>query len=147
MRNRDEKVDLLREMPLFADAHRRELRRLAAATDLVTAVAGCVLSRGDRRTLATYIVVDGTVDVVVQGTTVTSRRRGQIIGELGVVDGERSSADVVAATDVTLLEAHTSALRGLLATSPALRRAVLGQRTMDREAALRAAVLRLSVGV
>ena len=102
MRNRDEKIDLIRELRLFAGARRRELRQLAATSDLVSADAGHVLCRADGRALETYIVVDGMVDVVVQGTTVASLRRGQIVGELGVIDGEPRSADVVAATDVTL---------------------------------------------
>jgi CRP-like cAMP-binding protein len=138
MRNRDEKIDLLRELPPFAGAHRRELRQLAAATDLVSAEPGTVLCRADRRALETYIVVDGMVDVVVQGTRVASLRRGQIVGELGVIDGEPHSADAVAATDVTLLAIHEAALRGLIETSHALRTALLRQlanrvRAMDIE--------------
>jgi CRP-like cAMP-binding protein len=145
MRNRDEKIDLLRELPLFAGAHRRELRELAATTDLVSADAGRVLCRAGQRALATYIVVDGVVDVVVQGATVTSLRRGQIVGELGVIDGEPRSADVVAATDVTLLAIHEAALRGLIETNHALRTALLHQlaarvRTMNLGDALRTAV-------
>jgi len=141
MRNRDEKIDLLRELPLFAGARRRELRQLAAATDFVSADAGRVLCHADRRALGSYIVVDGMVDVVVRGTTVASLGPGQIIGELGVIDGEPRSADVVAATDVTLLEIHASALRGLVETSRALRTALLHQlvRNVDLEFAPRAA--------
>lgn len=127
MRSRDEKIDLLRELPLFARARRRELRRLAAATDLVSADAGRVLCRAERRAVETYIVVDGTVEVVVQGTTVASLRRGAIVVEPGVIDGEPRAADVVAATDVTLLVIHISALTGLVETSQAFRNAVLHQ--------------------
>lgn len=65
-----------------------------------------------------------------------SLRRGQIVGELGVIDGEPRSADVVAATDVTLLAIHSSPLIGLIETNHALRTALLHQlaarlRTMD----------------
>jgi CRP/FNR family transcriptional regulator, cyclic AMP receptor protein len=142
VRNRDKKIDLLRELPLFAGVRRREVRQLAAATDFVNADAGRVLCRADRRALGTYIVVDGVVDVVMQGTTIASLGRGQIVGELGAIDGAPRSADVVAATDVTLLEIHASALRGLIETSHALRTALLGQlvRNVDLEVALRPAV-------
>jgi CRP-like cAMP-binding protein len=133
-------------MPVLSGAHRRELRPLAAATDLVSADAGRVLCRAGRRALETCIVVDGMVDVVVQGTTVASLRRGQIVGALGVIDGETRSADAVAATDVTLLVIHASALNGLIETSHALRTALLRQlaarvrRTMDLEVELRSAL-------
>jgi CRP-like cAMP-binding protein len=110
MRNRDEKIDLRRELPQFAGAHLRELSQLAAATDLMSADAGLVVCHAKGRALETYIIVDGMVDVVVQGTTVASLRRRQIVGEPGVIDGEPRSADVVAATDVTLLAIHASAL-------------------------------------
>jgi CRP-like cAMP-binding protein len=105
-----------------------------------------VLCRAGRRALETCIVVDGMVDVVVQGTTVASLRRGQIVGALGVIDGETRSADAVAATDVTLLVIHASALNGLIETSHALRTALLRQlaarvrRTMDLEVELRSAL-------
>jgi putative ABC transport system ATP-binding protein len=138
MRNRDEKIDLLRELPPFSGASLRELRSLAAAAEVVSVDAGRVLCRADRRALETYIVVDGTVDVVVRGATVATLHRGQIVGELGVIDGEPRSADVVAATDVTLLAIHAPAMRALIETSHAMRTALLRQmaervRHMDLE--------------
>src|SRR4051794_40208682 len=100
MRIRDDKIDLLRELPLFRGAGGRELRAVAAAGDLVDVRAGRALCRAGRRALETYLLVDGMVDVVIDGRTVASLRRGQIVGELGVIDGEPRSADVIAATDV-----------------------------------------------
>lgn len=144
MHHRDEKIDLLRQLPLFADAPRRELHPLAATTDVVNVDAGRVLCRAGQRALETYIVVDGVVDVVVQGAALTSRRRGDIVGARDVLDGGRRSADVIAASDVTLLVIHASYLSGLLDTSPALRTALLRQdtapvRTVDLEVELRSA--------
>ena len=138
MRTRDEKIDLLRSLPPFTGASTRELRALAAASDIVTADAGRVLCRANRRALETYLVIDGSVDVVVQGETVCTLHRGEFVGELGVLDGEPRSADVVAGTDVTLLAVQASALRALIDTSHALRTALLRQlaervRRMDLE--------------
>lgn len=127
MRHHDQKIDLLRSLPPFAGASNRELRDLAAASDVVTADAGRVLLRADRRALETYLVIDGTVDVVIGGETVCSLHRGEFAGELGVIDGQPRSADVVAATDVTLLAISAPALRALIETSHALRIALLRQ--------------------
>ena len=138
MRLRDEKIDLLRSLTPFTGASTRELRDLAAAADVVTADAGRVLLRADRRALEAYVVVDGSVDVVIGGETVCSLRRGEFAGELGVIDGLPRSADVIAATDVTLLAIPAPALRALIETSHALRIALLRQiaarvRRMDLE--------------
>ena len=138
MRHHDEKIDLLRSLPPFTGASNRELRDLAAASDVVTAAAGRVLLRADRRAIETYLVIDGTVDIVIGGVTVCSLQRGEFAGELGVIDGQPRSADVVAATDVTLLAITAPALRALIETSHALRIALLRQiaarvRRMDLE--------------
>ena len=127
MRNRDAKIDLLQELPPFSGASKSELRALAAAADVVSVDAGRALCRADRRALESYVIVDGLVDIVIGGTVVATLRRGQIVGELGVIDGQPRSADVVAATDVTVLAIAAPALRGLIETSHAFRTAVLHQ--------------------
>ena len=138
MRTRDEKIELLRSLPPFAGASTKELRALAAVSDIVTADAGRVLCRADRRALETYLIIDGSVDVLVHDETVATLERGQFAGEMGVIDGQPRSADLVAATDVTLLAIQASALRALIDTSHALRIALLRQiaervRRMDLE--------------
>jgi CRP-like cAMP-binding protein len=145
MRTSDEKIHLLRQLPTFRGAGRRELRALAAAADVVTVDAGLVLCRADRRALESYVVVDGMVDVVIDGTTVATLRRGQIVGELGIIDGEPRSADVVAATDATVLAISAAATRGLIETSHTFRTALLRQladrvRALDLDLAVRPAV-------
>src|SRR4051794_38958980 len=127
LRTRDQKIQLLRSLPPFAGASTRELRAIATGSDIVDADAGRVLMRAERRAVETYLVIEGTVDVVVHGDVVCSLGRGEFVGELGVIDGEPRSADVVAATDVTLLAIQAPALRALIETSHALRIALLRQ--------------------
>lgn len=138
LRNRDEKIELLRSLPPFAGASTRELRALASMGDIVDADAGRVLCRAERRALETYVVIKGSVDIIVGSEVVATLERGQFVGELGVIDGQPRSADVVAATDVTLLAIPAAALRVLIDTSHALRIALLHQiaervRRMDLE--------------
>lgn len=145
MRSPDEKIELLRRLPTFRGARRRELRLIAAAADVATVESGRVICRADRRALESYVVVDGMLDVVIDGTVVATLRRGQIVGELGVIDGEPRSADVVAATDATLLAISAPATRALIETSHSFRMALLRQladrvRSLDLELALRDAV-------
>ena len=142
MRTPDEKIELLRRLPTFRGAGRRELRTLAMAADITTAHAGRVLCRADRLAHETYVVVDGEVDVVIDGAVVATLGRGSIVGELGMIDGEPRSADVVAATDVRLLAIPVSAARALIETSHSFRTALLRQladrlRTIDLDLAVR----------
>ena len=127
MRIRDEKIELLRDLPPFAGASTRELRALASAADLCDVPAGRYLCRAGRRALEAYVVVSGMVDVVIDGTTVATLRRGQLVGEMGILDGQPRSADVVAATDTTVLAITAPRLRGLIEESHALRVALLRQ--------------------
>ena len=123
----DGKVERLRTLPLFAATSARELRAIAAAGDLVDVEAGQALCRADRYARECFLVVDGMVDVRIGSTTVAALRRGNLVGELGVIDGLPRSADVIAATDVTVLAFDARALRSLLVTSTSIRDAVLRQ--------------------
>jgi len=141
MRNgHDDKHETIKALPPFLGASRREVRDIAAAADLASVTAGRVLCRADNRALEVYVIVDGTVDVHVDGQVVASLGRGEIVGEVAVIDGEPRTADVVAATDLTVLAIHAVAFRALLETSYTLRIATLRQmaerlRHMDLTAA------------
>jgi CRP-like cAMP-binding protein len=126
-RSRDKKIDLLRSLPPLSGASTRELRALAADVDLATASAGRVLLRAERRAREAYLIVDGTVDVVIDGRIVSTLGPGEFVGELGVIDGEPRSADVIAATDVRLLAIQAPVLRALIETSHTMRIALLRQ--------------------
>jgi len=123
----DVKLERLRDVPLFLGAGARELRTIASAGDLVTVEAGRPLCHADRQARECFVVIDGMVDVRIGGTTVATLRRGQLVGELGVIDGLPRSADVVAATDVTVLVIGAPEMRSLLTTSPTIRDAALRQ--------------------
>jgi len=126
-RRHDLKLQRLQALPLFSATPTRELRLVAAAGDLVDVEAGRVLCRADRHARECFLVIDGMVDVVIGGQTVATLRRGNLVGELGVIDGLPRSADVVAATDATVLAIDARSMRSLLGTSPTLRDAVLRQ--------------------
>lgn len=124
---RDEKTEMIRALPAFAGSSRRELRELATAGDLALADAGRMLLRANRLATEAYLILDGEVDVVLDGHVVASLGTGDFVGEIGVIDGEPRTADVVARTDVALLAFHASSLRGLIERSHALRTSLLRQ--------------------
>jgi CRP/FNR family cyclic AMP-dependent transcriptional regulator len=100
---RDDKVGALADVRLFASLNRRELGRLARASEVVVAPAG------------QEIVAEGTVGedfyLILAGEAVVRRNRrkiatlgpGSYFGELALLDGGPRTATVVAATDTRLL--------------------------------------------
>ncbi len=73
---------------------------------------------------AFYVIVDGNARVV-KGKIVTARREadlgpGDFFGELALLDGERRTATVVAATPLTTVRIERAAFRRLLREEPEL---------------------------
>jgi hypothetical protein len=126
-RHRDWKIDMLRQLLLLTGASR--LRRLAATADLVSVDAGQILRGADRFATATYIVVDGTVEIIENGRTVATVRQGQMIAH--TMSGHPARGEIVTARDVTLLAIHCSLLPGLLAASASLRTALRCEANTD----------------
>lgn len=60
-----------------------------------------IFSRGDAADCL-YIVVDGAVDILIDGTVVEHVESGGVFGEMALIDGEPRSATAVAVTDLHL---------------------------------------------
>lgn len=123
----DPKVELLRSVPVLAEASSRDLRDLAAAGDTVDLPAGRFLQRSGRRVGDAYLVLTGEVALVVDGHEVATLVPGDLLGELEIVDGEAAATDGVAATDVTALVLTAPRLRGLVESNHAVRTVVVRQ--------------------
>lgn len=99
---------LLRQSLLFRGLQDAEVAPLVAAVRVIKAKADTViLHRGDPGSTM-LIVVSGRVKIVAMSPRKTELllnivERGQIFGELSVLDGRERSADCVALTNVTLL--------------------------------------------
>lgn len=59
-----------------------------------------------------YILVYGQVDIIKEGRVITtSNRRGELIGEIGAIDGAARSASVMAAQDTVCLATDTRQIK------------------------------------
>jgi CPA1 family monovalent cation:H+ antiporter len=123
----DPKLDRLRSVPLFAEASARDLRDLGAAGDVVTVDAGRFLQRAGSRVGESFLVLDGELSLVVEGSEVARLGPGDLLGELEVMDGQPAATDAVAGTDVTALVVPAARLRALVDTNHAVRTAVVRQ--------------------
>src|SRR6201992_1227713 len=138
-------VELLRSVPLFADLGEGELERFSQVAVPRSFPAGTrVFHEGDSSD-ACYIVSEGSFLVTREHSdgreiTLATLGRGEIFGELAMLDGDTRSASAESITDGTLLALPANDVRSLLARNPEIALKLVAGRVRR----LRAANARLS---
>jgi CRP/FNR family cyclic AMP-dependent transcriptional regulator len=100
---RDEKLDLLGRIPLFAGFGRRRLERLGMLADEVDVPAGAVLMKQGESGTDMMVIVSGAVAVERDGERLNTLGAGDFFGEIALVDGGPRTASVTAAEPTRLL--------------------------------------------
>lgn len=105
---------------LFEDLpYQARIRVGRVVSDHFVRAGGVIVSQGEPGDTM-YVVLQGKVDVRVDGTTVTQLGAGEHFGELALVDEAPRSATIVASTDARLLAIERDALRAYCAMEPAI---------------------------
>ena len=125
MADKDEKLELLRRVPIFAGLGRREIERLGMLADEVDLPEGRVLMRQGDRGEDLFIVIDGQVRVERDGAVLAERGGGEILGEIALVDGGPRSATVTLAAPSRLLVIGRRAFHQLMDEFPSVRMQIL----------------------
>jgi CRP/FNR family cyclic AMP-dependent transcriptional regulator len=111
----------LRDLGTFPGADTAELRRIAAAGDLVSVPQGWSLIWERTAADKAYVVLEGAVDIRKGDRVVARLGAGDVIGELAIVRRELRSATVVAGSPLRVLHFTRGAVEELYAGSPAFR--------------------------
>lgn len=119
------KVDLLRNVPLFAGCSKADLQRIAEIADELDLGEGATLIREGERGREFLVVVDGTVKVSRKGRKLRDLGAGDFIGEIALVADVPRTATVTATSPVRLLVVTDRAFRGLLEKTPSVATRVL----------------------
>jgi len=112
-------------VPLFGACTTRELALVARTFVERRVPAGTVLMRRGAVGRDFVVLVDGVAAVRIGDRTLGRLLAGDFAGELAVLGRRAHSADVVAESDVALLECTAAELTGLLHDAPSITRQML----------------------
>ena len=121
----DDKVELLRRVPLFAELDERPLQAIATLARERAAKAGEVLTREGEPGDEFFVIADGTVHVERAGEELRSILAGGFLGEVALVEGGSRTATATCATDCRLLVLGRFEFERVLASFPGVREHVL----------------------
>ena len=121
----DEKLDQLKRVPLFAGMGRRELEELGTLADEVDVADGRVLTRQGESGAEFFVVLDGAVQVDIDGSVVSTLGKGDFLGEIALVDGKPRTATTRAVGATRLLVVGHRQFHQLMDDFPTVKTCVL----------------------
>ena len=125
MLRRNEKAELLKRVPLFADCSRGELEQIAQLADEIDLAEGKELTRLGESGREFFVLLEGEADVTQDGRSINTLGAGDFFGEIALVEDTPRTATVTATTPVRVLVITDRAFRKLLGEQPELQRKVL----------------------
>jgi CRP/FNR family cyclic AMP-dependent transcriptional regulator len=128
---KDAKLELLRQVPLFAGCSKRELSEIAMLADELALPEGATLIREGKLGHEFFLLLDGEVEVRRKGRKVAGLADGTFFGEMALVSARPRNATVTAVSPVRVLVVHEQAFRRLLSDSPGIQLKVM-QTLADR---------------
>ncbi|MEB8386947.1 cation:proton antiporter [Rhodobacteraceae bacterium KMM 6894] len=118
-----QRVELVRQFPLFTDLDDRALRKLARSLKTRYVNSGKVIMKKDSQAKSVYFIASGAVELESAGQT-WRLGRGEMFGQMSILMSKARRAEVQAIAPSTLLVLDEARFRSLLGRSSALRDAV-----------------------
>lgn len=109
------RLDFLRTVPLFAGLPDKVLDGLDGHLDDLEVEAGATLTTQGQQGYETFVVVEGTAEVLADGQVVAELGPGELIGEIAVLQHRVRTATVRARTPMRLLVVESRQVDALLA--------------------------------
>jgi CRP/FNR family transcriptional regulator, cyclic AMP receptor protein len=129
--------ELLAKVPLFAGLSKKDLREISKLTTRLDLKEGRELIQQGGRGSEFIIVLEGTVDVVIDGKVVATCGAGDFFGEIALLEDRPRTATVIAKSDVVvevISRAEFATLRGTHPNIDAQLRTVTQNRLAEDEA-------------
>jgi CRP-like cAMP-binding protein len=122
---KNEKIELLKRIPLFARCTRAELVEVAISTEERETPEGERLTEEGRRGREFFVLVDGAVVVRRGGRTLAELGPGDWFGEIALLTYKPRTTTVTATSPVRLLVIDDRTFRRLVETTPRIALTVL----------------------
>jgi CRP/FNR family transcriptional regulator, cyclic AMP receptor protein len=136
---RDDKVELMRSVPLFGGLTDHELERVASLADIVDLPDERVLMTQGQLGWEMFVVVTGSAHVVRDGQSLGEVGPGEVLGEIALLDGGPRTATVTLSQPSRLLVLGRREFQELMDEFPEIRLRILERvvqrlRALDRDA-------------
>ncbi len=122
---RDSKIDLIKQVPLFARCTARELTSIATLADEVNLQEGKKLTSEGDRGREFFALVEGTAEVRRKGRKLNDLGPGDFLGEIALLTHSPRTATVTATSPIRALVITGPEFRSLLRRSPQIQIKVL----------------------
>ena len=121
----NQKIDLIRKVPLFSRLSKAELRDLAMLADEIDLRDGKEMTRQGAAGREFFVLLEGTADVRKNGRKINTLGPGDFFGEIALVSREPRTATVTATSPVRTLVITDRSFRRLLDESPQVKTKVM----------------------
>ena len=125
MLRRNEKVELIKKVPLFAGCSKGELQEIAHIADEIDLAEGKEMTREGSRGREFFVLLEGEADVTKDGSNINKLGSGDFFGEIALVSDSPRTATVTATSPVRALVITDRSFRRLLDEQPEIQRKVL----------------------
>ena len=119
------KIELIKNIPLFARLSRKELADVAALADEIDFPGDKEIIREGERGREFFVLLDGGADVIRSGQRIAHLAKGDFVGEIAVIARVPRNATVKTTEPTRALVITDQALRGLLRRMPDMQLKVL----------------------
>jgi CRP-like cAMP-binding protein len=121
----NQKIDLIRKVPLFARCSRAELKEIALLADEIDLNEGKEMTREGAPGREFFVLLEGTADVKKNRRRVNRLGPGDFFGEIALVSREPRTATVIATSPVRALVITDRSFRRLLDDAPQVQTKVM----------------------
>jgi len=121
----NQKIDLIRKVPLFARCSRAELKEIALLADEIDLHEGKEMTREGAPGREFFVLLEGTADVKKNRRRVNTLGPGDFFGEIALVSHEPRTATVIATAPVRALVITDRSFRRLLDDAPRVQTKVM----------------------
>jgi CRP-like cAMP-binding protein len=122
---KNQKVELIKEVPLFGGLSKGQLASVAQLADEVNVPVGKELIAEGDRGRQFFVLTEGAADVRRKGRKINTMSKGDFFGEIALVSDRPTTASVTVTEPSRLLVITASGFRRLLRDSPDVQHKVL----------------------